>query len=78
MMAILRTINSIKLDKMYIDIGASNPEEAEKDSVAIGDVAVYYSPFTENNGKYISKAMDDRVGCALLIETARRLKEFAS
>ena len=66
-------LSDIKLDKMYIDIGASNREEAEKE-VAIGDVAVYYSPFTENNGKYVSMAMDDRVGCALLIETARRLK----
>ncbi|NLX71655.1 MAG: M42 family metallopeptidase [Clostridiales bacterium] len=66
-------LSDIKLDKMYIDIGASNREEAEKE-VAIGDVAVYYSPFTENIGKYVSMAMDDRVGCALLIETARRLK----
>lgn len=69
----IENINSIKLDKMYIDIGASGPEEAQ-DSVAIGDVAVYCSPFTENKGRYIGKAMDDRAGCALLIETARRLK----
>lgn len=66
-------IKEIKLDKMYIDIGARNKEEAEK-LVTIGDVAVYSAGFSESNGRYISQAMDDRAGCALLIETARRLK----
>ena len=66
-------ISDIKLEKMYIDIGASSREEADK-TVAIGVVAVYCSSFSENNGKYTGKAMDDRAGCALLIETARRLK----
>ncbi len=60
----------ITLGKMYIDIGASSKEEAEK-QVSIGDVAVYHPLFTENNGKYISGAMDDRAGCALLVQTIK-------
>lgn len=66
-------IKDVKFDKMYIDIGAKNREEAEK-LVKIGDVAVYANGFAESNGRYIAQAMDDRAGCALLIETAKRLK----
>jgi putative aminopeptidase FrvX len=66
-------IKEIKPERMYIDIGALDQQEADS-MVAIGDVAVYRSEFSENNGKCISRAMDDRAGCALLIETARRLK----
>lgn len=66
-------IKDIKLERMYIDIGASSLKEAES-MVAIGDVAVYHSSFSENCGRYIGKAMDDRAGCALLIETAKRLQ----
>ncbi|HZJ82846.1 MAG TPA: M42 family metallopeptidase [Clostridia bacterium] len=60
----------ITLTKMYIDIGVSSKEEAEQ-LIQIGDVAVYYPFFTECNGKYIGGAMDDRSGCALLIQTIK-------
>lgn len=63
----------IRFDRMYIDIGASDKEDAQE-MVNIGDVAVYPSYFSENNGHYISGAMDDRAGCALLIQTARTLE----
>lgn len=69
----IEDIKDIKFEKMYIDIGASSREQAES-MVSIGDVAVYHSAFSENCGRYIGKAMDDRAGCALLIETAKRLK----
>lgn len=62
----------ITLDKMYIDMGASNKEEAEK-LVKIGDVAVYHPLFTESNGKYVGGAMDDRAGCALLVQTIKNI-----
>ena len=64
----------IKLNRMYIDIGASSREEAEK-YVSIGDVAVYDSETVEENGKLMGGAMDDRAGCAVLIQT---LKIFPS
>lgn len=62
----------ITLSKMYIDIGASSKEEAEK-LVKIGDVAIYHPHFSESNGKYISGAMDDRAGCALLVQTIKNI-----
>ena len=44
---------------MYIDIGASDREEAER-LVQIGDVAVYHSLFSASNENILG-AMDDRV-----------------
>lgn len=64
----------IKLNRMYIDIGASSREEAEK-YVSIGDVAVYDSETVEENGKLMGGAMDDRAGCAVLIQTIKSISE---
>lgn len=55
-------------DSLYIDIGASSKEEAEK-RVRIGDTAVFLSDFTPfGNNRIKGKALDDRVGCAILID----------
>lgn len=70
----IENIKDIKLNRMYIDIGANSCEEAAE-KVSIGDVAVYYSPLAESNGRYIGGAMDNRSGCALLIETIKELKD---
>jgi endoglucanase len=41
-----------------------------------GDAIVPISSFAEvAGGRYLGKAMDDRVGCVMLIETLRRLKD---
>ena len=61
----------ITLSKMYIDIGCQSREEAEK-VVKIGDMAVYKSDFYENGKRIISKALDDRAGCGVLIEALKK------
>lgn len=61
-------LTPLKIKDLYIDIGAKDKESAEK-QVAIGDCAVFdgeYIEFGENLVK--SKALDDRVGCAILLE----------
>lgn len=63
-----------KLNKMYIDIGAKSREEAAA-LVSIGDAAVYASPLTVCQDRFKGAAMDDRAGCALLIETAKRVRQ---
>lgn len=56
---------------LYIDIGASSKEEAEK-KVKIGETGVFLSDFVEfGNNKIKCKALDDRVGCAVLIDMIR-------
>lgn len=62
-------------DKLYIDIGASSGEEAES-MVTVGDRAVMTSDFTVCGDKIISKALDDRVGCAILIKLIKEYDEY--
>jgi endoglucanase len=60
---------------MYIDIGAKDGDEAKK-YVSVGDCAVFDSDFVTfgKDGRAMKgKALDDRAGCALLIEIMRDL-----
>ena len=63
-------------DEIFLDVGARSKEEAERLGIRPGDAVVPWSSFAVlANGRYTGKAMDDRVGCVMLIEAARRLKE---
>lgn len=57
-----------KLDQLYLDIGAETREEAEQ-LVSLGDVATFDPEWMEfGNGMLKAKAIDDRVGCAVLLK----------
>jgi len=62
---------------MYIDIGVSSQEQVDEAGVRVGVPIVPDARFTPLAGgkTYLSKAFDDRVGCALMIEA---LQHFAS
>jgi endoglucanase len=66
----------VEKKEMYIDIGATCPEEVESAGVRPGDPIVPRADFVElANGKtYLSKAFDDRVGVALIISLLEALK----
>ena len=60
--------NVVKESEMYIDIGAKNKEEAEK-YVKRGDYIAFDSKYEEfGETKIKAKALDDRVGCAVLAD----------
>lgn len=63
----------VKKKDMFIDIGASSRAEVEAAGVRLGDPIVPDSQFSVlANGKtYLSKAFDDRVGCALVVDVLR-------
>ena len=62
-------------DSLYLDVGARNAAEVEKLGIGPGDPVVPDSPFVAlAGGRYLGKAWDDRVGCAVVIEALRRLK----
>ena len=63
-----------ELHKLYIDIGASSRREAET-MVSVGDTAVFCGPFSLQGNTVISKALDDRVGCYILLKTLARVKD---
>lgn len=59
---------ALSYDKLYIDIGAKNRQDAEN-YVQLGDYAYFSANYQElDNGNIISKAIDDRAGCMFLIE----------
>jgi len=68
----LDDIKNLKLPKMYIDIGAKSREETEK-MVKIGDVACFCGDAVKQGNFIISKAMDNRCGCAVAIEALNKL-----
>ncbi|MGI6658058.1 MAG: M42 family metallopeptidase [Dethiobacteraceae bacterium] len=68
----LDDIKKLTLDKLYLDIGAKDREEAAK-LVKIGDIAVSQRQLVFAGDRAIGKAMDNRAGCAVLIQAMREL-----
>lgn len=59
---------SPKLDELYIDIGATSQEEAEK-RVNVGDFGAFVSDTVAfGDGLVKAKAIDDRLGCAVMVK----------
>lgn len=66
-----------KIKDMYIDIGVKKREEAEK-FVSLGTSGTFDSAFVEFGDGFIkSKAIDDRLGCAIMLDVLGRLKTTA-
>ncbi len=58
----------IPMSELYIDIGAKNKEEAQS-LLNMGDYGTFAGEYTEfGDGCVKSKALDDRAGCAVLME----------
>lgn len=70
----LEGFKDLKHDRMYIDIGTKSGKETEK-LISPGDIAVFVGDTVEQNGKFISKALDNRIGCAILIKLLESLNE---
>lgn len=65
-----------KEENLYIDIGASSKEEALS-VVHLGDQATFISEFVcLGSGNIKAKALDDRVGCAVLISMIKNYDEY--
>ena len=64
-----------KADQLYIDIGAKNREDALS-MVPLGSRAVIESEWVECGDKIKMKALDDRIGCAILITLLREESEY--
>jgi endoglucanase len=65
----------ISLSDLWIDVGAENEEEVKTLGIDIGDPIVFHPNF-QSIGKdtIISKAIDNRAGCAILIDLAEKMK----
>jgi endoglucanase len=66
----------LAFDELFIDVGASSKEDAAKKGVRVGDAVGFdqkYAKISEDT--VIGKAFDDRVGCAVMVETLKLLEK---
>ena len=61
------------LSKLFVDIGASDKKSAQK-KVGIGDSASFVGGFVNMSDCVVSKALDNRAGCAILIKALAEIK----
>ena len=67
----------VKKDQMYIDIGATSKDDVTEAGIREGDPIVPQAEFAiMANGKcLLSKAWDNRIGCAITIDVLRYFKD---
>ena len=69
---------ALEIEQLYIDIGVNSKAEAEK-LVSIGDYAMFDSQYIEFGGNLVkAKALDNRVGCSLLIELLKEIEDMVT
>ena len=65
-----------KLENISIDVGCSSKEEVEALGIHVGCVITYPDEFfILNKDKFVSRALDNRIGGFMIAEVARLLKE---
>ena len=57
--------------KLFLDVGADSKEEAR---VQVGDTAVFRSGFGAVGDRLFAPNLDDRIGCAILVQALRELE----
>jgi putative aminopeptidase FrvX len=65
-----KTLEHLTLDNLFLDIGAASKEDALS-HVAVGDFAVYVGECVQIGNRVTSAALDDRIGCYVLIEALK-------
>ncbi len=69
----LEKMAALTLQKMFIDIGASNKKDACS-YVKVGDMAGFHREVEKLGDRLIGATFDDRVGCAILIELLKKVE----
>lgn len=64
----------LKVEKFFIDIGAKSKKEAQA-LINIGTEGIFYPLYSRNGDRVISPSLDDRSGCAVLIELVKNVKK---
>lgn len=64
-----------EIHTLSIDIGAESKEEAEK-YIMLGDSVIFDSLYDDSENRIISKALDDRFGCLVLIQLLKSDLEY--
>ena len=65
-----------RLEDLWIEVGARSAAEVRELGVQVGDCIVFRPNFRElGNGYIASKSIDDRAGCAILLQLAEALRD---
>ncbi len=65
----------ISISEIWIDVGAGSAEEAKRWGIEIGDPILFHPNFQKiGKDTILSKAVDNRAGCTILIDLAERMK----
>lgn len=72
------TYNNGTAEKVYVDLGANTAEEVYAMGIQVGDMVTYTTEFEsfEANKVIAGKAFDDRLGCYIMGEVLKRLKNI--
>ncbi|SHE52193.1 endoglucanase [Seinonella peptonophila] len=67
----------VTLEDLFIDVGAESQEEVQQMGISPGDPIVPDSDFItmSNANRWMGKAMDNRLGCAVVVEVFKRLAQ---
>jgi endoglucanase len=65
--------------ELYIDMGFDNAEQVRSLGITVGDAIAYEAPMRRlaNPNRLSGKALDNRIGCVLIVELAERLASAA-
>jgi putative aminopeptidase FrvX len=66
---------AIPIEDLHVDLGTTSREETDGLGVRVGDLVTFARPAGVLNGGrvFTGKAVDDRAGCAVMVEAMRRL-----
>ena len=68
-------LKDLKINNLYIDIGASSKEEAQQ-CVSIADLAVFASEtYRVGQTRIVSRYMDNRIACVVLLKVLESIRE---
>lgn len=66
----------VSVDQLYIDVGVDSAEEVAKLGIRVGSAVTYDSPLQSlsNPDRLSGKAIDNRLGCAVLLQLFREIQ----
>jgi len=68
--------NDLDIEEIFVDVGASSKKEVIEDyGISVGDTMMpdVTSDYDEKHDIFFGKALDNRIGCACIIETMKEL-----
>ncbi len=70
---------TMSVDELYLDLGISSHIEAREKGISKGDMVCPHPSFQKlpHEGRLINKAFDDRYGCCILLEIAKKISSLS-